>query len=93
MKSDIEKIIDARVTAAFGDSLPGPESRARSEVLKGLAIWWEPSGSGRSIVLCPTWDRDPWVLSRCWTGAVLKRHNRGMLLSDRIGNRAGKRSV
>jgi hypothetical protein len=39
MKSDIEKIIDAGVTAAFGDLLPDPESRAKNEVLKGLAIW------------------------------------------------------
>jgi len=39
MKADIEKIIDARVTAAFGDPLPGPESHAGSEVLKGLSIW------------------------------------------------------
>jgi hypothetical protein len=35
MKSDVEKTIDARVAAAFDDILPGPESNARSEVLKG----------------------------------------------------------
>ena len=35
MKSDIEKIIDARVTAAFRDLLPDPGSHARSEILKG----------------------------------------------------------
>jgi hypothetical protein len=35
MKSDIEKIIDARVAAAFGDHLPDRESRARNEVLRG----------------------------------------------------------
>jgi hypothetical protein len=39
MKSDVEKIIDARVAAAFGDLLRDPESRARNEILKGLAIW------------------------------------------------------
>jgi len=39
MKSDVEKIIDARVATAFGDLLPDPESHAGSEVLKGLSIW------------------------------------------------------
>ena len=35
MKSDIEKIIDARVATAFGDLLPDPESRAKKRSSQG----------------------------------------------------------
>jgi hypothetical protein len=34
MKSDVEKTIDARVTAAFDDILPHPGSSARQEILR-----------------------------------------------------------
>lgn len=44
MKSDIEKKIEARVAAAFGDLIPAPESKAGQEILKGAqelvrAVW------------------------------------------------------
>ena len=36
MKSDVEKIIDARVATTFGDLLPDPESRARTKFSRAL---------------------------------------------------------
>jgi len=44
MKSDVEKKIEARVVAAFDDIVPGPDAKARHEILNGVralvgAVW------------------------------------------------------
>lgn len=44
MKSDIDKKIDARVTAAFEDIVPGPHTKSGQEILNGVrslvrAVW------------------------------------------------------
>jgi hypothetical protein len=44
MKSDVERIIEARVIAAFDDILPDTRSSARDEILRGAqavvkAVW------------------------------------------------------
>jgi hypothetical protein len=44
MKSDIEKLIDGRVAAAFEDIVPGPETKGGQEILRNAqelvrAVW------------------------------------------------------